>query len=261
MHSNNSAITNKELEIVRAEMAKEQFTLSGKEKCMSWVVLICLLLIQISNQWQRFLIATTYNYDDDSDDPYYMMSVDIPNFTQTRYGLLSGALFTALFSVTVLFSGVLSDNFSRRLILAIAGVLWSGTSVTTAVSQTYGEVAASRMMLGFFEAFCGPPAFSLIVDYFPPEVRTTANAIYAFGIYLGLMLSNTIILMIKHVGWRWTYAITGFIGMAIAIIVLFVVKDPIRGRFEPRVDVAKVEDRLTDDEDEAKEEVVTQAPP
>ena len=49
--------------------------------------------------------------------------------------------------------------------------------------------------------------------------------------------------------------------MAIAIIVLFVVKDPIRGRFEPRVDVAKVEDRLTDDEDEAKEEVVTQAPP
>ena len=116
-------------------------------------------------------------------------------------------------------------------------------------------------MLGFFEAFCGPPAFSLIVDYFPPEVRTTANAVYAFGIYLGLMLSNTIILMIKHVGWRWTYAITGFIGMAIAIIVLFVVKDPIRGRFEPRVDVAKVEDRLTDDEDEAKEEVVTQAPP
>jgi len=167
-----------------------------------------------------------------------MMSVDIPDFTQSRYGLLAGALFTSLFSVTVLFSGVLSDNCSRRLLLAFSAILWSCTSLTTAVSQTYGEVAISRMMLGFFEAFCGPPAYSLIVDYFPPEVRTTANAVYAFGIYVGIFLSNIIIVMIKHVGWRWTYAITGFCGIAFGILILLVVKDPIRGRFEPRVDVA-----------------------
>ena len=89
------------------------------------------------------------------------MSVAIPNFTPTRYGLLSGALFTSLFSITVLFSGVLSDNCSRRLLLSAAAVLWSITSMTTAISQNYSEVAVSRMMLGFFEAFCGPPAFSL----------------------------------------------------------------------------------------------------
>mmetsp|Transcript_12361 Transcript_12361/g.15770 ORF Transcript_12361/g.15770 Transcript_12361/m.15770 type:complete len:386 (+) Transcript_12361:71-1228(+) len=245
------AMTNKELEIVRAEMAKDEFEMSKKEKIMSWLVLMTLLLAQISNQWQRFLIATAYQYKlpDDKEDPYYMMSVAIPNFSKSRYGLLSGALFTSLFSITVLFSGVLSDNCSRRLLLSFAAVLWSITSLTTAISDTFSEIALSRMMLGFFEAFCGPPAYSLIVDYFPPEVRTTANAVYAFGIYVGNALSSMIIVMIDAFGWRWTYAVTGFIGIAIGILVLLIVKDPIRGRFEPRVDIAKVEDAIFEDAD------------
>ena len=232
-------------------MAKGEFKLSGKDKCVSWTVLMVLLLAQISNQWQRFMISTAYNYKmpkGEDPDPFYMISVDIPDFTESKYGLVSGVLFTSLFSVTVLFSGVASDNCSRRLLLAFAAMLWSVTSLTTAISETYSEVAASRMMLGFFEAFCGPPAYSLIVDYFPPEVRTTANAMYAFGIYVGNALSSMIIVMIANLGWRWAYAITGIVGIVIGLLVLFIVKDPIRGRFEPRVDVAQVEDDIMDEE-------------
>ena len=199
------------------------------------------------------MISAAYNYtmpNNEPDDPYYMMSVDIPNFTAGKYGLLSGVMFTSLFSFTVLGSGVASDNCSRRLLLAFAAMLWSVTSLTTAISDTYTEVALSRMMLGFFEAFCGPPAYSLIVDYFPPEVRTTANAIYAFGIYVGNALSSMIIIMISTLGWRWAYAITGFVGIFIGLLVLVFVKDPIRGRFEPRVDIAKVEEDLIEEAEE-----------
>ena len=83
------------------------------------------------------MISTAYNYtmpDGEADDPFYMMSVDIPDFSASRYGLVSGAMFTSLFSLTVLFSGVLSDNCSRRLLLAFAAMLWSVTSLTTAIS-------------------------------------------------------------------------------------------------------------------------------
>ena len=38
------ALAEKELEIVRAEMAKTDFKLTGKQKFYSWVVLITLLL-------------------------------------------------------------------------------------------------------------------------------------------------------------------------------------------------------------------------
>lgn len=213
------------------------------------------------------MISAAYNYtmpEGKTPDPFYMMSIAIPDFDNTRYGLVSGVLFTSLFSFTVLFSGIASDNCSRRLLLAFAAVLWSCTSLTTAISKTYTEVAVSRMLLGLFEAFCGPPAYSLIVDYFPPEVRTTANAMYAFGIYVGNALSSMIILMISTLGWRWAYAITGFIGIFIGFLVLLIVKDPIRGRFEPRVDVAAVEhDIIMEEEDESQDEIrnVPVAPP
>ena len=97
------------------------------------------------------------------------------------------------------------------------------------------------MMLGFFEAFCGPPSYSLIVDYFPPEVRTTANAVFAFGIYVGNALSNMIIVMISTLGWRWAYIITGIVGVVAGVLVLLFVKDPVRGRYEPRVNLAQVD--------------------
>ena len=199
------------------------------------------------------MISAAFNYTtkDGDLDPFYMMSVDIPGFTSSKYGLLSGVMFTSLFSVTVLVSGVISDNCSRRIILGIAAILWSVTSLTTAISKTYTEVALSRMMLGFFEAFCGPPAYSLIVDYFPPEVRTTANAMYAFGIYVGSALSSMINVMISLVGWRWAYAITGFVGIVIGILILLIVRDPVRGKYEPRVALTAVDEAIVEQEDES----------
>jgi hypothetical protein len=83
------------------------------------------------------MISAAYNYTmpkGEDPDPFYMMKIDIPDFTTSKYGLLSGVMFTSLFSVTVLFSGVASDNCSRRLLLGFAAMLWSSTSLTTAIS-------------------------------------------------------------------------------------------------------------------------------
>ena len=82
------------------------------------------------------MIASAYDfkYTGDGDKSKYMIKEAIPDFTQTKYGILSGAVFTIFFSVTVLFSGILADNMSRRLLLSTAGVLWSCTCLTTAIS-------------------------------------------------------------------------------------------------------------------------------
>ena len=140
--------------------------------------------------------AYNYKYEGSGDPDKYEISSDIPGFDAQRFGLLSGAFFTVFFSITVLFTGVLSDNMSRRLLLSVAAVMWSATCITTAISETFTGVAISRMALGFFEAFVGPAAYSLIADYFPPEKRTTAIGVYAFGIYIGVALSSLIVIMI-----------------------------------------------------------------
>ena len=120
-------------------------------------------------------------------------------------------------------------------------------------------------MLGFFEAFCGPPAYSLIADYFPPEIRTTAIAVYNLGIYIGNALSSLIVILIEAFGWRLAYIITGVIGIFIALLCIIFVVDPIRGRFEQRkpkiIEVIVEEEEGEEDEDGELEGRVTDVEP
>lgn len=130
-----------------------------------------LLLVQISNQWQRFLIATTYYFvptEGEEGNKKYEIKLAIPNFTDARYGYVAGPLFSLCFGTMVLFTGSFSDAFSRKYILGVSGVLWSLTSVGMAFSHTFSAVCLWRLMLGMFESFCPSAAYSIITDYFPP---------------------------------------------------------------------------------------------
>jgi MFS family permease len=54
-------------------------------------------------------------------------------------------------------------------------------------------------------AFVNPLSYSLVVDYVPPNKRSTANSILAMATYTGISLSSLSILLIKSHGWRWAY--------------------------------------------------------
>jgi predicted MFS family arabinose efflux permease len=85
-----------------------------------------------------------------------------------------------------------------------------------------------------FEAFFPPSAYSLIPDYFPPSYRARANAILALGTVLGNGLASISTLIINSVGWRRTYFLVGALGVLFGVLVLLFVKDPERGRFDPK---------------------------
>ena len=53
------------------------------------------------------------------------------------------------------------------------------------------------------------------------------------GIYLGVGISSLSIMFIKEYGWRWTYDIIGMIGIGSGFLLLFFVKEPKRGTYEP----------------------------
>ena len=179
------------------------------------------------------MIGTAYYYQKDGydTDPKYEMSIAIPNFGPTKYGILAGPAFTVLFSSCVLFTGILSDNLTRRYLLGVPALLWSVCTLLTAFAERYWEVAFYRMLLGIFEAFVSPVAYSLIVDYFPPQIRTRANSLYAIGISIAKSLVSLSIILIGSVGWRAAYAILGVFGMVIALAALLIVRDPTRGTF------------------------------
>jgi len=182
------------------------------------------------------LIGPAYYFkaDGKESDPKYNLSVAIPNFSDAKYGLLAGPTFTLVYATLILFTGTLADNYSRRLIFSIAAILWSFTSIGTSFSHTLLFISLNRMMLGVFEAFAPPAAYSMIPDYFPPEKRTTANAVLSLGIFVGAGLASITTIIIGSIGWRKTYFLIGCVGIILGIVALIFIKDPIRGRFDPK---------------------------
>jgi hypothetical protein len=53
-------LTKKDLEIARAQVSKTEFAQTKKQRVYAWVVLLIILLFNISNQWQRFIIGVAY---------------------------------------------------------------------------------------------------------------------------------------------------------------------------------------------------------
>jgi MFS family permease len=236
----------KDLEIARAEVAKHEFEKSEKsQKKYAWIVLSILVLANISSLWQRSLIAVAYSLkpDDGIVNNKMYMSQAIPNFGIKKYSLLAGAAFTMVFATTVLFSGLLADKVSRKWLLCLAAMLWSCTSIASGLSAVYWQLCLFRILLAVFEACLSPTAYSLIADFFPPEKRTVANSVFSVGLYLGSAMANLSINFIKAFGWRGTYILTGFFGIAVSIAGILVIREPPRGVYQPKKIVEEEEER------------------
>ena len=81
-----------------------------------------------------------------------------------------------------------------------------------------------------------PGLYSLIADYFMPQVRGKIYGLlelsmpigYLVGMILGLFLGGV-------VGWRGVFYITGSLGILLAVVIFFGVREPPRGQSEPEL--------------------------
>jgi predicted MFS family arabinose efflux permease len=152
---------------------------------------------------------------------------------------LSFALFNAIAGIPL---ARLADRHSRRTIIALGLVAWSILTAVQGSVRSYGMLALARIGVGVGEATTGPCAHSLISDYFRPERRATAIAVYTmgghFGVLVGLALGGW---LNDQFGWRLTLVALGVPGLLVALIVYLTVREPARGQSEGRSEEADVE--------------------
>jgi len=99
--------------------------------------------------------------------------------------------------------------------------------------QNFGQLLAARLGVGIGEAGGSPPSHSMISDYFPPQNRGTALSFYSMGIYVGILFGYAAGGWIaENFGWRTAFFLVGIPGIAYALLVLWVVKEPRRGRWD-----------------------------
>lgn len=157
--------------------------------------------------------------------------------TNTQLGLLIGLAFATFYTLIAIPIAWLADRYNRVNILSIALAVWSGFTALTGLAGNFVQIGLARMGVGIGEAGGSPPSHSIISDLYPKEERAGALGVYSMGIPLGIMAAYfaTASLMGasgEEVNWRRIFIFLGLTGIALAVVVRLVLREPVRGAME-----------------------------
>lgn len=127
--------------------------------------------------------------------------------------------------------GWLADRFGPRRILAAGAIWWAVfTSLSAAVPSSLAGalfvLVAVRFLLGVGEAVVYPASNRLVAAWIPSSERGIANGLIFAGVGAGAGVTPPLITSIMlHHGWRWSFWISAFIGLAAGVIWFAIARD------------------------------------
>jgi predicted MFS family arabinose efflux permease len=150
--------------------------------------------------------------------------------SDTAMGFLGGLAFALFHAIAGVPIARWADRSSRTRIIALGVVIWSAATAASGLVRNLGQMTAARVMIGIGEASNGPASHSLISDYFPPQRRATALAVFFMGAHLGVLLGFAGGgFVAERLGWRVAFLMLGAPGVLLALLVWFTVPEPERG--------------------------------
>jgi predicted MFS family arabinose efflux permease len=153
--------------------------------------------------------------------------------SDTWLGLASGPFFALFFFAAGLPIAHWADRGVRRSILALGLFAWSALTLVSGLAASFAQLLVARLAIGVGEAAGTPTAHALISDYYPPQRRAGALAIYTAGASTGVFVAYLVGGWIQELwGWRGVFFCLGAPGMALAVAVRLLVREPPRGRFD-----------------------------
>lgn len=188
----------------------------------AWVLLL-LMLIYLSNFVDRIIISVLGE----------AIKLDL-KITDGQMGLLAGLAFAGSYGLMCIPIARLAERFRRTTIIAVAITVWSAFTALCGMAGNFTQLLLFRIGVGAGEAGYAPAAQSLISDYYPPEKRASAMAVFALGVPLGTLfgaLAGGYIA--QHIDWRAAFLIVGLPGLILAIVVRLFLKEPRRGQSDP----------------------------
>jgi MFS family permease len=162
--------------------------------------------------------------------------------SDTQISLLLGTAFAVIYGIAGIPLGFLADRISRRNLIFAGVCVWSVGTIACGFSHTFGELFASRIVVGLGEAALSPAAISLISDYFPASRRGTAVAFFLSGIAMGsgaaILIGGGVLHGIElgvlngtplaaFAPWRMVLLVIGGPGLVWALAILLI-REPVR---------------------------------
>ena len=190
-----------------------------------WYVLVIMMLVYTISIADRYVLST-------------LLAPISRELHLSDKGAASLGIPLALFYVTM---GIplswLGDRTNRRNLLAAVVAVWSVMTTLCGFTRGYADLLLARIGVGIGEAGGTPACNSIIADYFPVDRRSMAMTVFCLGAPIGAWLGSDIAGAISAThGWRAAFLVLGAPGIVLALIILFTIKEPKRGRLDGVVD-------------------------
>ncbi|MBI2850264.1 MAG: MFS transporter [Chloroflexi bacterium] len=141
--------------------------------------------------------------------------------------MLMLVLYNAVYALTAMPMGILSDKLGRRRVLALGWLIYAVVYAGFALSSTVGQVWVAFAFLGLYSAMVEGVSRAFVADMAPPALRGTAYGLYysvvGISVLLGGILGGVIWDVIGP-------SATFFLGAGLALLamlgILTLVKEP-----------------------------------
>lgn len=128
-----------------------------------------------------------------------------------------------VFAVASVVSGPIADRVGPRKVIFAGVLVWSISTIGSAVSTSYAMLLVFRALVGVGEGAYGPSANALLCAAAPPERRGRALSIYNVGMALGGAAGLVLgVKLAPILGWRGVFWIAGGPSVLLAIASAFV---------------------------------------
>ncbi|HET8660522.1 MAG TPA: DHA2 family efflux MFS transporter permease subunit [Micromonosporaceae bacterium] len=131
--------------------------------------------------------------------------------------------YTLTFAVFLLSGAALGDRYGRRLVFALAMVVFIGASAAAALSTNIETLIAARAVQGLGAAAILPLTLTLLVSVVKPEQRGHAlglwGAMVGLGIALGPVIGGSIT---EYWSWQWIFWVNVPIGLLLLPVMALV---------------------------------------
>lgn len=136
--------------------------------------------------------------------------------TDTHYSWLLTA-FMVPYVIFYILSGRLVDRFGTRISLTLFTGVWSLANLFSGLAQNFGQLAASRALLGAAEPGAFPAITRVMMTWFPKERRAFAWSLLSPCMTAGAILAPPLVAQVTgHWNWHMAFIIPGIAGIGLA---------------------------------------------
>lgn len=155
-----------------------------------------------------------------------------------------GYLFSSFlwaYVVMMLPSGRLVDSVGAHRMAAIGAAVWSIAQMLSGAATGFLTILLTRLGLGAGEAPTFPVSYRSVRDWAPYTERGVAVACIQAGTLLGPAVSAPLVAwLIAATSWRWSFVVTGLIGLVWVAAWVALVSTPERTSWIPEAERARI---------------------